>query len=79
LNQQTPVDAPVSKNIPLPVALAVLVGLGLVLFVGKQLADRAIPDVPGVALTDVHSVEDLRSRFNRDQGVPRLVLFVSPT
>jgi hypothetical protein len=79
LNQETPADARVSRNIPLPVALVVVVGLGLVLFIGKQLAERAVPDVPGVALTDVHSVEDLRSRFNQDQGAPRLVLFLSPT
>ncbi|MBA3424773.1 MAG: hypothetical protein H0U04_09605 [Rubrobacter sp.] len=31
------------------------------------------------SLTDLHSVDDLRARFNADSGSPRLVLLVSPT
>jgi hypothetical protein len=30
-------------------------------------------------LTDLRSIDDLRARFNRDAGSPRLVLLVSPT
>ena len=37
------------------------------------------PGVTAPTLTDLHSVEDLRSRFNEDDGVPRLLLLVSPT
>lgn len=31
------------------------------------------------ALTDLTSVDQLKERFNADQGVPRLILLVSPT
>ncbi|HEV8650652.1 MAG TPA: hypothetical protein VG276_14920 [Actinomycetes bacterium] len=34
---------------------------------------------PAVALADLQGVEDLRARFNADQGVPRLLLLLSPT
>jgi hypothetical protein len=50
-----------------------------VFFLIKFISDRAIPDVPGVTLTDIHSIEDLRARFDQDAGTPRLVLLVSPT
>lgn len=30
-------------------------------------------------LTDLTSVEQLRTRFNADRGVPRLLLLLSPT
>jgi hypothetical protein len=30
-------------------------------------------------LTDLHSMHDLRARFDADAGSPRLVLLVSPT
>jgi hypothetical protein len=47
--------------------------------VARQIAANIIPDVPGVTLTDVHSISDLRVRFNQDSGAPRLILLVSPT
>ncbi len=34
---------------------------------------------PRAPLTDLRSVEDLRARFNQDQGKPRLILLLSPT
>ena len=69
----------VRKRNPLVTGFIVLTVLGLALFVGKRIADSIIPDVPGVTLTDIHSIDDLRARFNQDQGTPRLVLLVSPT
>ena len=33
----------------------------------------------GTTLTDLHSIGDLRARFDADAGSPRLVLLVSPT
>lgn len=32
-----------------------------------------------VALTDLHEIEELRTRFNQDKGTPRLLLLLSPT
>jgi hypothetical protein len=34
---------------------------------------------PGVTLTDLSSVNQLQTRFNRDHGEPRLILIFSPT
>lgn len=34
---------------------------------------------PLAPLTDIHDMEALRTLFNRDAGVPRLVLLLSPT
>jgi photosystem II stability/assembly factor-like uncharacterized protein len=31
------------------------------------------------SLTDLHSPDDLKIRFNQDAGVPRIILLVSPT
>ena len=33
----------------------------------------------GLAVTDLHDIEQLRARFNADQGMPRLVLALAPT
>jgi hypothetical protein len=33
----------------------------------------------GLAITDLHDVDQLQARFNDDQGVPRLVLALAPT
>ncbi|MDQ2809383.1 MAG: hypothetical protein M3Z04_21115 [Chloroflexota bacterium] len=65
-----PVLAPV-------VAGVVLLALGL--FGIKPLLEHPHAAVPGVVLHDVQSITDLRDRFNQDQGVPRLVLLLSPT
>jgi hypothetical protein len=69
----------IKKRNPLVTGLVVVIVLALALFLVKRISDNIIPDVPGVTLIDVHTIEDLRSRFNQDQGTPRLVLLVSPT
>lgn len=33
----------------------------------------------GVTMTDLHGVQDLRARFNDDQGSTRLIVILSPT
>ena len=33
---------------------------------------------PAPVLTDLHSPDDLKARFNQDAGVPRIILLVSP-
>jgi hypothetical protein len=33
----------------------------------------------GLAVSDLHDLEQLRQRFNADQGTPRLVLALAPT
>ena len=42
--------------------------------IGQPRADKAT-----AALTDLQSIEELRTLFNQDQGEPRLVLVLSPT
>ncbi len=64
---------------PLVTGLVVLGVVAAAILLVKFLGDRALPDVPGVTLTDLKGVEDLRARFNADKGAPRLVLFFSPT
>jgi hypothetical protein len=32
-----------------------------------------------IALTDLHEIQELRTRFNQDKGTPRLLLLLSPT
>jgi len=74
--QSTP--APTKSN-PL-ISSFLVVGLVVaLLFLIKFMSDRAIPDAPGVTLTDMRSIEDLQARFTQDHGTPRLVLLLSPT
>ena len=70
---------PEKKTNPLLNALVALgiVALGFLLV--NFIANNSIPNVPGVTLTDMHSIEDLRTRFNQDHGTPRLILLLSPT
>jgi hypothetical protein len=42
-------------------------------------ADRFVEHGPSATVTDLHGVEQLRSAFNDDAGVPRLILLLSPT
>jgi hypothetical protein len=34
---------------------------------------------PAPVLTDLHGPNELKAQFNKDSGVPRLILLVSPT
>ena len=34
---------------------------------------------PAPVLTDLHTPDDLKARFNQDAGVPWIILLVSPT
>jgi hypothetical protein len=34
---------------------------------------------PAPTLIDLHSPDELKTRFNQDAGVPRIILLVSPT
>lgn len=34
---------------------------------------------PAPVLTDLHGPDDLKAQFNKDSGVPRIILLVSPT
>ena len=62
----------------LPLALSLLVVLGAWLFAGRPpVWQEHGPTVAG--LTDLQGVEPLRTRFNADAGLARLVLILSPT
>jgi hypothetical protein len=65
----------------LAIAVAVLVTLAVVIatwVVDRTFLARATPP-PGVTLTDLRSVDQLRSLFDADTGTPRLILVLSPT
>ena len=42
-------------------------------------AAAQVTATPVPVLADLHSPDDLKAQFNRDAGVPRLILLVSPT
>lgn len=67
------------KSNPVLRGLLVLAMVAFALLAVKYLSDSIIPDVPGVVLNDMHSIEDVRARFNQDYGAPRLILLLSPT
>ena len=65
-----------------------LVSIGVpvvVLLLAGQLWMYRATDIPGLGsrpvtgLQDIQSVADLRARFDRDAGRPRLVVLISPT
>ena len=72
-------SAPSKKVNPFITGLIALGVVAVAVLVVKFFVDRAIPDVPGVVLNDLNSIDDLRARFNADKGTPRLVMLLSPT
>ena len=77
--EQSEPPTPANRRNPVISGLFVLGVIAAAFLLVKYMSDNAIPDVPGVTLTDIHSIEDLRARFNADHGTPRLVLLLSPT
>ena len=57
-------------------ALATLL-LAAWLIVASPLLHKTPP--PGIRLTDLRAISQLRARFNADVGLPRLILILSPT
>lgn len=39
----------------------------------------SVSDEPGSDLRDIDRIEDLKAIFNQNDGVPRLILLLSPT
>ena len=59
-----------------------LVGIVLVVSVFTTGYEILVPHhhaPPGIALTNLSSVHQLQTRFNRDRGEPRLILIFSQT
>jgi hypothetical protein len=61
----------------LPMAVVVLIAASLA--GGYELLVPHHHAPPGIALTNLSSVHQLQTRFNRDRGEPRLILIFSPT
>jgi hypothetical protein len=59
-------------------ALVTLVVLGASWVVDQKFVAHGTPP-PGVTLTDLRSVDQLRTLFDADTGTPRLILILSPT
>ena len=71
----------ISKRLIPPSALHLKAALALVVaLVSLTLGgcDNFAPEA-STSLTDVHGIEDLKSRFNADTGSTRLILLLSPT
>lgn len=61
--------------------LGIAAALALVVFATTWLGWPPVPasPPPGVTLTDLTGVDDLRDRFNRDADSARVVMVLSPT
>lgn len=67
---------PRTRRLLAVVAVAVLLALGPA---GCGSPQESSPQGLTVTLMDLHNIDELQSRFNQDDGVPRLVLLLSPT
>ena len=61
------------------IIVALLVGVGLLGTLAHQYAGVDKGLASATTLSDLRSLEDLKVAFNRDQGMARLVLVMSPT
>ena len=61
------------RSIVVLIVLLATVLLGIYLEIRPRLAPGQTP------LTDIQSIETLRTQFNRDAGQTRLIILVSPT
>lgn len=68
--------APGGVKVPSLLALVVIL-LAAWLIVESPLFHPTAP--PGIHLTDLHSVGEFQTLFNKDEGTTRLVLVLSPT
>jgi hypothetical protein len=78
-NETVTPGQPASKRNPALVAITLVAVLAVAFFLWTRISEFMVPDVPGVVLNDMRSIQDLRTRFNQDQGTPRLILLLSPT
>jgi hypothetical protein len=59
--------------------LLAVIAVAASLFLIYQMTPKSSPESARVPLTDLQNVTLLREQFNRDEGMPRLILLVSPT
>jgi hypothetical protein len=60
-------------------AVLAMVLLGTACSTGNDTGDTDRAAAGPAAMRDLSSIDELREQFNRDQGVTRLILLISPT
>ncbi len=65
----------------IPALVLLLLGGLLVygLYANRPAARLARQQASGITITDVHTIDVLRDRFNQAESTPRLILLLSPT
>lgn len=74
LNRGSPARG-LAPTVAVLVTLAVLAAM----FVVDKKFFASVTPPPGVTLTDIRGVDQLRTRFDADEGTTRLILVLSPT